>query len=379
MKIAIVRGTFLAEYECQIFYPLVGKHKITAFSSLYPYHDRFPFMVAKLPSPMDIPFGPLGRFKMPILNRLFIDAHLLLGLESKLEGYDIAHTADSFYHYSHQCINARRSGLVKGVVANVYENIPFNNESIWGRRRFKEDVLKFADHFIAISERSKATLLLEGVGENRITVINQHIDTRRFAPRNNTNRHSKSLTILFAGRLEFYKGVFEIIYSAKRLLSDPELSGYDLHFILVGNGSARAQLLELASRLGISGKIEIYSVPYGQMPLIYHKADIFVAPSRATRTYQEQFCTVLLEAQASGLPIVTTASGGIPENVGNAALIANPGDFYSISEALKRFILSANLRKAYSRKARNQAVTKFDIRLGARKLEEVYEKVLKGK
>jgi len=134
-------------------------------------------------------------------------------------------------------------------------------------------------------------------------------------------------------------------------------------------------MIDLINKLNITNKVQIKSVPYDQMSAVYRAADIFVAPSRATPTYQEQFSTVLLEAQATGLPIVTTYSGGIPENVENAALMANPGDFYSISEALKKFILSPSLRIIYGGKARKH-VLKYDVISGAKQVESVYQKVM---
>lgn len=373
MKIALVRGAFLNQYESQIYYPLVKKHQITAFCSEKPIHDKFPFEVVKCPSPMDIGFGPLSKFKMPVLNRLFIDAHWLIGLEEKLDGFDIAHCADTFYHFTHQCVIAKRQGKVKKVVATVFENIPFNNEGIWGRKKFKQEAIKEIDHFIAISERSKAALMLEGAPEQKITVIGQRIDTKRFTPRKTLNKSNK-LTILFSGRLEFYKGVYEVIYSAKRLVSDKTLKDYTLNFVIVGEGTQKEKLIALVKKLDLSKNFTFKSVPYDKMPEIYQQADIFVAPSRATPTYQEQFSTVLLEAQASGLPIVTTASGGIPENVENAALIANPGDFYSICNAIKKFILLPKLRLNYGHRAINH-VKKYDISLGAIKIEKIYYKI----
>lgn len=379
MKIALVRGAFLNQYEAQIYYPLIHKHHFIAFSSLYPIHDKLLFPVVKLASPMNLPFGPFQRLKMPILNRLFIDAHWLIGLEKKLKGFDIAHAADTFYHYTNQCLIAKKRGYVKAVVATVFENIPFNNEGIRGRKKFKREAIENVDHFIAISERSKAALMIEGCSEEKITVITQHIDTRRFVPGTQIKKDSRDITILFTGRLEFYKGVFEIIFAAKRLLTDKNLSGYRLRFLLVGQGGEESELRRLLKKMAITANVEIKSLPYNQMEKIYHKADIFVAPARATRTYQEQFCTALLEAQASGLPIVTAGSGGIPENVGDAAIMANPGDFHSVAEGLKRFILSPKLREEYGRRARKRAVEKFDIRLGAKKLEAIYERVLHDK
>lgn len=374
MKIALVRGAFLNQYEGQLYYPLMKRHEITAFSSRKPIHDKFPFETVKLPSPMDIDLGPFGRLKMPILNRLFVDAHWLIGLENRLSGFDIAHCADTFYHFTHQCVMAKKQGGVKKVVATVFENIPFNNEGIWGRKRFKKDAIDNIDHFIAITERTKSALMLEGADERKITVIGQRIDTDQFKPVKRSFIN-KEITVLFTGRLEFYKGVYDVIYSAKRLLSDPELSGYKLKFLLVGDGNERKKLENMVYRLGIKNKVKIVSSGYNKMPSFYNKADIFVAPSRATPTYQEQFSTVLVEAQASGLPIVTTYSGGIPENVKGAALMANPGDFYSISNAIKKLILSGKLRESLGKRARAHSL-KMDVKIGSREVERVYKKVL---
>ncbi len=112
------------------------------------------------------------------------------------------------------------------------------------------------------------------------------------------------------------------------------------------------------------------------MPKIYQQADIFVAPSRPTKTWEEQYSTVLLEAQAAGLPIVTTATGGIPENVGDAAVLVAPGDVRAITRAIKAFLRDPGLRASYAKKARDRAVRVHDITIGANKLDLLYQKLL---
>src|SRR5690348_16401037 len=134
-KIALVRGKFLNAYEMQIFEPLAKKYDITAFGSLYPFHNNFIFPTVKLPSPTDIPEFPK---KMSVLNRLFTDAHYLYGLEEKLKEFDIVHSAETYFHYTQQALDAKKKGYVKKVIATVLENIPFNNEGILGRKEFKE-------------------------------------------------------------------------------------------------------------------------------------------------------------------------------------------------------------------------------------------------
>lgn len=365
----------------QFYEPLVKTHRLVGFGSLRPFQDRFAFPVVKLPSPMDLPDFP---YKMPLLNRLMIDAQYLFGLEAKLRGFDIAHSAETYLHFTQQCLNAKKRRWVKKVVVTVFENIPFANEGIWGRQRFKQRAIQEVDHFVAISQRAKETLMLEGADPEKISIINQHIDTTVFRPssklkvtaRRQAPLISSKLNILFVGRLELYKGVYEVIFAFRKLLADPELKNHDLILTMIGSGAEKTKLLELEKRMGIERRVVHKTLSYSQMPAEYQKATIFVAPSRATPHWQEQFSTVLLEAQASGLPIVTTWSGAIPENIGEVGLMVPPADFSALAAGLKKLILNPAMRREFGRKARQRAVAVFDINIGSRKLAEVYEKTL---
>lgn len=370
-KIAIVRGKFLNKYEMQFFEPLVDRFDLTGFGSLAPYHDQLAFPVVKLPSPMDIPDFP---YKMPVLNRLFIDAQHLLGLEEKLKGFDIVHTAETYFRYTQQCLDAKRKGYVKKVIATVLENIPYNNEGIRGRKEFKRRSREELDHIIALTQKTKEALILEGTDERKITIISHFIDTKRFFP--GKKKSKKELVVLFSGRLEKYKGVYEILFAIKKLLMDKDFGNTQLKFVLVGDGSEKNRMQELEQRLGIEQFIVHTHVSYDEMPKMYQTADIFIAPSKATDTWQEQYNTALLEAQASGLPIVTTDSGGIPENIGDAGLIVPPADFVALAVALKKFILNPRLRTEYSLRARKRAETVHDAKIGANKLAQLYESLL---
>lgn len=375
-KIAVVRGKFLNAYEMQIFEPLIKKYDITAFGSKTSYHSNFAFPTVQLPSPMDIPDFP---YKMPFLNRTFVDAHYLFGLEERLKGYDIVHTAETYFHYTQQAITAREKGYVKKVVATILENIPFNNEDIWGRKQFKKRAREKLDHMIALTKRTKDTLILEGADPKKITVISHGIDTKRFIPSRNwlqQEKNKKDFTILFSGRLEIYKGIYEIIYAAKLLLMDTDVKDFNLKFIFVGEGSEKEKLIELEKKLGIKKYITHKSVAYNAIPSEYQKADIFWAPSKPTATYQEQYCTALLEAQAAGLPIVTTFSGGIPENIENAGVVVGPGDFYSLKNAVKDFLLKPQKRIEYAKRARKRAEDVHDVHVIAKQLDILYKKLI---
>lgn len=368
-KVAIVRGKFLNKYEMQTFEYLKGRYQLTAFGSLTSFHKSFSFPVKKLTSPMDLPEFP---YKMQILNRLFIDAHYLYGLEDKLKGYDIAHTAETYYRYTQQSLDAKKKGFIHKVVVTVLENIAHNNEGIWGRKGYKQRTRHDADALIALTQMTKKSLIKEGTDPKKIHVIGSGIDTNMFFP--SKSKKSNYLTVLFVGRFEVYKGVFDVLYAAEQLVR----STYDLplKFVFVGKGSQNRAIQDLVDRLGIRNSVHFLSVPYGKIPEVYRDADIFVAPSSDTKTWKEQYGYMLLEAQASGLPIVTTKSGSIPEVVGDAALLVNQRDQVALAQALHTFLTDNKKREKYGKMARLRAEKVHDSKIIAKKIAEVYDSVL---
>ena len=377
-KIAIVRGKFLNHYEMQFFEPMVREFDITAFGSQTPFHDSFAFPTKKLWCPMDVPEFP---YKMSILNRLFVDAHYLLGLESALSGFDLVHTAETYYHYTQQALNAKRDGRVKKVIATVLENIPHNNEGIWGRKKFKARARKELDHIVALTRLTRDVLIDEGTDPEKITVIHHFVDTKRFAPDRNwlkriADPKKREFTIMFSGRLEKYKGVYDILEAVNLLNKDKELRSYTIKILFVGEGSEHKKLLERERELGINWHSQHESAKYLEMPDFYKRADIFVAPSIPTHTWIEQYCTALLEAQSMGLPIVTTRTGGIPENVGDAAMLVESGDVQSIAQAIKKYMVQPKRRVHYASLARARAESEHDKDIGAAKMASLYRKIL---
>jgi len=370
-RLAIVRGKFLNAFDMQSYEPLVKKYDMTAFGSLFPYHSRFVFPTLKLPSPMDVPAFP---YKMQLLNRLYIDAHHLFGLENQLKGIDVVDTAETYFYFSKQAMLAKQRGFVKRVIVRVYENIPLNNEGIWGRKALKAYVRRYADHFIAISEKSKDALKKEGVISNKITVIGHGIDTKRFFPDKDHRRrlgrkNTDLMTILFVGRLEREKGVYDVIDAMRIVLQKTNIPQTNL--IFAGRGSEESRMKKIIKRYGLDTQTSFVTVPYPDMPDLYRQADIVVAPSKCTKTWKEQFNIALLEAQSMGLPIVTTRSGAIPENVGDAALFCVEGDSQSLSQQMIRFIQNPSLRVQYGRMARRRAIHVHDINIIAHKLDQV--------
>lgn len=361
-SVAIVRGKYLNKFEMQSYEPLIKDFRITAFSSKTPFQDKFEFPMVKLFSPMDLPEFP---YKTQVLNRIFKDTQYLFDLKDKIKGFDIAHSAESYYHYTIQCLNAKKRGYVKKVVVTEWENIPFNNEGIWGRKAFKKRTREEADQFIAVSTKAKEALIEEGADEKKITIIHPGIDIKKFTPR---KINHNGINILFVGRLEEEKGVLDLINAFAKIIKDRN----NLRLTIIGKGTKYNDCLDLEEKLGIRNFVTHKSIEYGDLPMEYNKADIFIAPSKPTKYWQEQWGMMLMEAQASGLPIVTTDTGSIPENVGDAAIIIEPGNVSEIFNELKKFIENPKLCLEYGKKARGRAEKLYDIQTVSKQIKNVY-------
>jgi glycosyltransferase involved in cell wall biosynthesis len=364
MKTIIVRGAFLNPFELQNYYPLRQRLNITAVSSKFPISDKIDLPLTKLWSPTDIPNIP---FKYPILNRLFTDAHVLFGLEKVIKGADIVHVAETYYRYTHQAVMAKRRGLIKKIISTVWEIIPHNNEGLKGRKRFKKLARENIDHFIAVTELAKKSLMKEGVAEEKISVVGIGVDLKKFKPETN-KRNKRDLNILCIARLVPEKGVEDLLKSFVEIIR----KNNNVHLTFIGKGPLRGDLTGFKN-------VSVKQVPYGRIVSEYNKADIFCLPSRVTKTWEEQYGMVLVEAMACGLPIVTTNTGAIAEVCGNTALYAKQQDPESLKTNLEKLLYNSELRQNMGKLSRKRAIEYFDREKIAHKIENLYHKVCRSK
>jgi len=114
-------------------------------------------------------------------------------------------------------------------------------------------------------------------------------------------------------------------------------------------------------------------VSYDEMPQVYRMADIFVLPSYPTMTWQEQFGMVLIEALASGKPVISTMSGGIPEVLGDAGILIPSGDYFQLAENILRLMKDDNLRDALGKKALKIAEELYDAKKNGMQFNSILE------
>lgn len=174
--------------------------------------------------------------------------------------------------------------------------------------------------------------------------------------------------ILAVGGLEKYKG-FDYLLRAAHELSR---RGVDVEVELVGDGSQRRQLEELAEELSLSERVLFR----GQL----NSADVRRAMARATMLVHpspdigDAVPTVIKEAMAVGAPVIGSDVAGIPELLdgGRCGVVVPPADPHALADAIQRLLDDPALRRSYAEAARKHAEQTFDLRRNGPRLAEFF-------
>ncbi|MFO1399190.1 MAG: glycosyltransferase family 4 protein [Burkholderiales bacterium] len=160
-------------------------------------------------------------------------------------------------------------------------------------------------HALVVCEAALSHALLLGLAPSRVTLVRNGVDTARFAP--GPARHA-SPVIGFVGRLSPEKAPEDFV----RVCAYVGARVADARFRVIGDGPLRQRCEDLARDAGIAERIAFAGLQEA-MPAQYHALDLVVCTS-----HTEGAPYAVLEAMASGVPVVATDAGGLPEIVVNA-------------------------------------------------------------
>lgn len=367
IKTAFVRGKFLNNFEGQNYRLDRKKVHLTAISSRKPIHTKFSFKQVNLRSISDIDFSPW--MTKVVMNRILGDSQILFGLENLRNDFDIFHSGDPHYYYTFQLAKLRKRGLIKGLISTSWETIPFNNEGITRKKYIKDFSKKYIDLFICYTNRAKRALISEGISESKIRVVTLGVDLKKFRPARNERQNSaKSITILYVGRLVEEKGILDLYRGYKKWRAQNKI----VKLNIIGEGPLKNELRNQIKADGFENSVSIERKSYEQMPKLYQSADIFILPSKKTKEWEEQYGMVLIEALASGLPVIAYDSGSIRENLEDAGILVKEGDIQGLVKILNQLLKNSAARKKLGRMGRKRAEKFFDSEKTARKIERIY-------
>ena len=226
-------------------------------------------------------------------------------------------------------------------------------------------------HFIAVSNFIRSKMEASGYPAERTSVHYIGVDTKQFEY---SPRAKPGARVLFVGRLIEKKGCAILI----RALEIVQQEIPDLKLIVIGDGDQRHTLEQEAARKLNCCRF-LGSQPSSTVRQELREADVFCVPSiPAIDGDSEGLGMVFLEAQATGVPVVSFASGGIQEAVvhGETGLLAAGGDWKELAASIARILKDSSLWNRFSQAARLHVETNFDLTKQTSKLEDLYCQIL---
>jgi phosphatidyl-myo-inositol dimannoside synthase len=224
----------------------------------------------------------------------------------------------------------------------------------------------------AITEDCRQHALRAGAPADRIRLVFNGTDLRRFSPDENGDRRGPRFgpNMIFACRQLFpRKGIRFLLEAAAQL--KPQFP--DLKVVLAGDGFERPELARLAETLGLSPDVTFLGwVPNTELPPYYRAAAVSVIPS-----LEEGFGIPAAEAMGCEVPVVASDAGGLPEVVehGVTGLVVPRGDSTALAQAIGSLLADPERRRTMGQAGRARALRLFDWDRSAEQFEQIYREV----
>jgi sugar transferase (PEP-CTERM/EpsH1 system associated) len=255
---------------------------------------------------------------------------------------------------------ARLAGVrvvVHGEHGRVIEDLRGDNRR---RNRLRRALAPLVTRFVTVSSDLAAWLVgTVGISRTKVVTIPNGVDTDRFAPgdgaalRRALALPAGGLVVGAIGRLDPVKDHLALLEAFARLVPVP-----DVVLVIAGEGPCRAALEARVGALGLDKRVRLLG-ERGDVPDLLRAMDVFVLSSIG-----EGVSNTVLEAMATGLPVVATRVGGTPELVipGVTGLLVPAGDAGALADALATYAGDPALRRRHGGAGRRRAVEQFGLR-----------------
>jgi glycosyltransferase involved in cell wall biosynthesis len=200
------------------------------------------------------------------------------------------------------------------------------------------------------------------------------VDTEAFRPRPvEVERPNRPLTIGYIGRMLPGKGL--------NVLADAleKIKGEAWQLLVVGDGSEREKFEQRLREAGLYDRAEFTgAVSFALVPEYFQRLDVMVIPTETTKRVREQFGRVIVEAMASGVPVIGSTCGAIPEVIGDAGLVFPEGNAAALADALRSMLADAALRERLAAAGQTR-VEQYSWTRVAEMTYELFRRVLDGR
>ena len=263
----------------------------------------------------------------------------------RIKKYDLIH---AFFGIPCGAIACRFRKEIPYIVSLRGSDVPGFNERFSFQYIFLKPIIRRVWRnaaAIIANSRGLKELALKTDRNAKIDIIYNGIDVEDFSPGN--EREKGDIIILTVARLIKRKGIDDLIRAVPAIVKERQ----NIKVRIIGEGNMENELKALAQKLEVSEYVDFLGyVPHSKISYYYASSDIFVLPSK-----NEGMSNTVLEAMASGLPIITTDTGGTQELIdGNGIMVAS-GAPDVISNAVLNLINDYKLRENMGIKSRKIA------------------------
>lgn len=282
-------------------------------------------------------------------------------------------------------VHTRNWGTVDGIVAAKLAGVRtvIHGEHGWNmddpmgqniRRRIARKLLSSGvNHFIAVSGDIKKWMVNSiGIKNTKVSKILNGVNTDKFCQRNNIGIRnslgfsSEDIVIGTVGRLDPIKDQRLLLQAFSSLKHEKK----NLRLVLVGDGPEKRNLESVRKRLPCGDRV-VFLGEREDVNKILSAFDLFVLPSR-----NEGISNTILEAMATGLPVIATNIGGNPELVknGHSGFLFPLGDCHALVDALNFYTeQNPQMIEIHGRNARERAVMEFSLKRMINEYETLYK------
>jgi len=289
----------------------------------------------------------IARVAAPFLVELDIWTTAVLARAVKRHAIDVLHAHTSHAHTA-ACLARRLARRGKVVVSRRVDFAP--RKGPLSRWKYAQP-----DTIVCVADYIADVLRAYGVPESRLAVVHSGIDPSRFdvepLPRSALGAPEGVPLLGNVAALVGHKDHANLLAAMPLLLRELP----DLRLVIVGEGELRAQLEAQIAHLGLGGAVTLLGYR-DDVPRILRALDAFVLSSR-----MEGFGGVCSEAMACGLPVVSTAAGGMPETVihEQTGLLAPTRDPEALAAAVVRLFREPDLARRLAANGKRQAIDRF--------------------
>lgn len=256
----------------------------------------------------------------------------------------------------------------KGTVLSYHSDVVRQASILRFYRPIMSRVLSLVDAIVIGSPPMRKSAYLAPY-QSKLHLIPYGIPLERFArPASMPARSGNEVfTMLFVGRLRYYKGLDTLIRAL------PHIPG---RLRIVGIGPMEAEWKALAQEAGVADRIEwLGETPDDELPGLYHHADLFVLPASHP---SEAFGLVQVEAMAAGLPVVCTELGTGTTYVnldGVTGLVVPPRDPDALATAINALAVDSERRAALGGAAQERVQREFALDVMVNRVLSLYEQI----